>query len=99
MESVHGIAVSGGSFPADIWRLYMERALWSSAPLEWEVPSELPTWEPWERSDDVLSYDPYAVPEKTEKKKTEVPAPPSKPTPPPPPPAPPSPPAQTIPIG
>ena len=28
MESVHGIAVSGGSFPADIWRLYMQRAVW-----------------------------------------------------------------------
>ena len=25
MESVHGIAVSGGSFPAEIWRLYMEK--------------------------------------------------------------------------
>ena len=27
MESVHGIAVSGGSFPAEIWRLFMEPAL------------------------------------------------------------------------
>ena len=63
MESVHGISVSGGSFPADIWRRYMQRALWSSPPLEWEEPSELPDWEPWERGDDVLSYDPYAVPE------------------------------------
>ena len=24
MESVHGIAVTGGSFPAEIWRLFME---------------------------------------------------------------------------
>ena len=71
MESVHGISVSGGSFPADIWRRYMQRALWSSPPLEWEEPSELPAWEPWERSDDVLSYDPYAAPETTEETTTE----------------------------
>jgi penicillin-binding protein 1A len=62
MESVHGISVSGGSFPADIWRRYMQRALWSSPPLDWEEPSELPDWEYWERGDDVLSYDPYAAP-------------------------------------
>jgi len=62
MESVHGIAVSGGSFPASIWRLYMERAVGSSAPLDWTEPSEMPVWEPWERSDDVLSYDPYTPP-------------------------------------
>ena len=27
MENVHGIPVTGGSFPAEIWRLFMERAL------------------------------------------------------------------------
>ena len=62
MEIVHGISVSGGSFPAEIWRLFMQRALWSSAPLDWVVPAELPAWAPWERGDDVLSYDPYAKP-------------------------------------
>ncbi len=87
MESVHGISVSGGSFPADIWRRYMQRALWSSPPLEWEEPSELPAWEPWERSDDVLSYDPYAAPETTEETKTEKEPPAPPPSPPPPPPA------------
>jgi penicillin-binding protein 1A len=87
MESVHGISVSGGSFPADIWRRYMTRALWSSAPLEWEEPSELPAWQPWERSDDVLSYDPYAAPETTEETTTEKEPPAPPPTPPPPPPA------------
>jgi penicillin-binding protein 1A len=89
MESVHGISVSGGSFPADIWRRYMQRALWSSPPREWEEPSELPEWEPWERGDDVLSYDPYAVPEKpkettTEEEPAEPPPPPPSPPPPPP---------------
>ena len=31
-ESVHGIAVSGGSFPAEIWRLFMEPALEGTEP-------------------------------------------------------------------
>ena len=30
MENVHGISVSGGSFPAEIWRRFMEAALWRS---------------------------------------------------------------------
>ena len=68
MESVHGISVSGGSFPADIWRRYMQRALWSSPPLDWEEPSELPDWEHWERGDDVLWYDPYAAPENPQRR-------------------------------
>ena len=62
MESVHGISVSGGSFPASIWRLYMQRAVGPSSPLDWTEPSEMPVWEPWERGDDVLSYDPCAPP-------------------------------------
>lgn len=76
MESVHGIAVSGGSFPAQIWRLFMGRALGSSPPRDWEQPSELPDWEPWERGPYVLSYDPYAAPATTETTETEVPSPP-----------------------
>jgi penicillin-binding protein 1A len=87
MESVHGISVSGGSFPADIWRQYMERAVGSSTWLDWVEPSELPTWEPWERGDDVLSYDPYAAPETTDTTTTEEESPPPAPPAPPPPPA------------
>ncbi|MGH3016830.1 MAG: transglycosylase domain-containing protein [Gaiellaceae bacterium] len=79
MENVHGISVSGGSFPAEIWRLFMQRALWESEPLDWVVPAELPEWEPWERGEDVLSYDPYAKPEKTEETTTEAEPPPPPP--------------------
>jgi penicillin-binding protein 1A len=97
MENVHGISVSGGSFPADVWRRYMTRALWSSPPQDWEEPTDYPVWEEWERSDDVLSYDPYAAPETTDTTDTdktnteeqpsddepaEPPAPPSPPPPP-----------------
>ena len=90
MESVHGISVSGGSFPAEIWRLFMQRALWESEPQDWVVPAELPEWAPWERGDDVLSYDPYSKPAKEETETTEemtTEEQPAEPTPPPPPPA------------
>jgi penicillin-binding protein 1A len=77
MESVHGIAVSGGSFPAQIWRLFMSSALGSSPPREWEVPAELPDWVPWERGPYVLSYDPAAPTTiETETTETEAPSPP-----------------------
>jgi hypothetical protein len=62
----------------------MERALGESEPLEWVVPADLPEWEPWERGEDVLSYDPYAKPEKTEETTT-VKEPAELPPPPPPP--------------
>ncbi len=93
MENVHGISVSGGSFPAEIWRLFMQRALWESEPLDWVVPAELPDWEYWERGDDVLSYDPYAKPAKpkeTEETTTEEEPEEESAEPPPPPPPPPA---------
>ncbi len=37
MLSVHGIAVSGPTFPAQIWRLFMEHAV-KYAPLPKEFP-------------------------------------------------------------
>jgi penicillin-binding protein 1A len=48
MTSVHGISVSGGSFPAEIWRRFMEDALAGTPPLDWIQPAELPLWEPWQ---------------------------------------------------
>jgi penicillin-binding protein 1A len=62
MENVHGIAVSGGSFPTQIWRLFMERVLASTKPKDWAEPGELPQWEPWQRGKYALGYDPYAKP-------------------------------------
>jgi penicillin-binding protein 1A len=61
MENVHGIAVSGGSFPADIWKLYMEQALAKTPAREFPEPSSWPTWKPFHRGPDALSYDPYAT--------------------------------------
>ncbi len=71
MESVHGIAVSGGSFPAEIWRLFMDQALAGAPVREWVEPVSLPEWTPWQRGPYSLSYDPYAAPATTEDTETE----------------------------
>jgi penicillin-binding protein 1A len=62
MESVHGIAVSGGSFPAEIWRLFMEPALENVEPTPFAEPSFWPEWQPFERGRYALTYDPYYTP-------------------------------------
>jgi penicillin-binding protein 1A len=66
MENVHGIAVSGGSFPAEIWRLFMEQALANRPPLDFSEPVQLPVWKSFERGPHALTYDPYYVPPETE---------------------------------
>ncbi|CAN5273129.1 PBP1A family penicillin-binding protein [soil metagenome] len=80
MENVHGISVSGGSFPADIWRRFMEPALESLGPARFPEPDRWPTWKPFTRGQYALSYDPYYRPETTESTKTE-PERPQAPTP------------------
>ena len=42
MENVHGIAVAGGSFPAEIWRRFMEQAVRYSPPQDFLEPSTPP---------------------------------------------------------
>jgi penicillin-binding protein 1A len=42
MLSVHGIAVAGGSFPAEIWRRFMEQAVRYSPPQDFPEPSTAP---------------------------------------------------------
>ncbi len=60
MENVHGIAVSGGSFPAEIWRLFMEPALAASEPTPFAEPAFWPEWKPFTRGEYALAYDPTA---------------------------------------
>jgi penicillin-binding protein 1A len=60
MENVHGIAVSGGSFPAEMWRLFMEPALDGTEPASFPEPSFWPEWKPFTRGQYALSYDPNA---------------------------------------
>ena len=76
MTNVHGISVSGGSFPAEIWRRFMEPALA-------DRPSRVPRADHATQLPDVgagpdaLSYDPYYV-EPEEKPKKTKPAPSAK---------------------
>src|SRR5437764_5357610 len=44
MLNVHGIAVSGPTFPATIWKSFMLSAIGKTAPVDFRVPSVLPTW-------------------------------------------------------
>ncbi|HEX4747743.1 MAG TPA: PBP1A family penicillin-binding protein [Gaiellaceae bacterium] len=58
LESVHGIAVTGGSFPAEIWRLFMEPALDGTAAQLFPEPRVWPEWKPFARGEYALDYDP-----------------------------------------
>jgi penicillin-binding protein 1A len=81
MENVHGIAVSGGSFPATIWRLFMERALDGKPVADFREPTEWPVWRSFHRGPYALSYDPYYVPPSpppAEPEPEDEPAPPGK---------------------
>ena len=40
MTSVHGIPVTGGSFPAQIWRLFMGSAIGQLEPVEFPEPTQ-----------------------------------------------------------
>jgi penicillin-binding protein 1A len=77
MENVHGISVSGGSFPAEIWHRFMEAALWRSPVHDFpDEPATPVEWEPFQRGPYALSYDPLATTETTETSTTRTTAPP-----------------------
>lgn len=45
MTSVHGISVSGPTFPATIWKLFMEGAIkYAPFPKEFPSPKTSPVW-------------------------------------------------------
>ena len=48
MSSVHGISVSGGSFPAEIWNLFVSRALDPTPVADFPLPKQLPAFRSWE---------------------------------------------------
>jgi penicillin-binding protein 1A len=56
MTNVHGIRVSGGSFPAQIWRLFMSSAIGQLEPLSFPEPSEYPEWSSFERGQYARSF-------------------------------------------
>jgi penicillin-binding protein 1A len=77
MENVHGIAVSGGSFPAEIWRLFMEPALEGKDARPFPEPAVWPDWKPFTRGEFALTYDPSAAAETTTSEATETTPPPA----------------------
>jgi penicillin-binding protein 1A len=58
MLSVHGIAVTGGSFPAEIWRLFMQPALDGTEVADFPEPKVWPVWKPFTRGKYALTYAP-----------------------------------------
>jgi penicillin-binding protein 1A len=59
MESVHGIPVTGGSFPAQIWRLFMDSAIGQLEPVDFAEPVDWPEWIEFERGQYARSFGYY----------------------------------------
>src|SRR5262245_20755265 len=62
MENVHGIAVAGGSFLAQVWRRFMEQAVRYSPAQEFAQPLTSPQWQEFHQGPWAFSG---AVPETT----------------------------------
>jgi penicillin-binding protein 1A len=77
MENVHGISVAGGTFPAQIWRLFMSSAIGATEPLSFSEPVDWPEWKEFERGTEDRSFaygyddDDYAPPASTPDTTTE----------------------------
>jgi len=95
MRSVHGISVSGGSFPAQIWGIFMAAALSGVDPVAWPYPKTPAVWSPFKGQYALSGAQPTTSGESTTTGKTTTekqppPAPPPPPTTAPPPPPPPT---------
>ena len=62
MTSVHGIPVTGGSFPAQIWHLFMSSAIGQLEPVDFPEPKDLPEWKDFERGQYARSFGYYRDP-------------------------------------
>ena len=65
MENVHGIAVAGGSFPAEIWRRFMQRATRYAPAQDFPEVTAEPEWKPFKTGQYGVLYVPRAAPETT----------------------------------
>ena len=101
MENVHGISVAGGTFPAQIWRLFMSSALDGTRDWEFPEPRHEPIWRPFTRGQyagEVSSGgSTYYAPSSTTTETKTTPPPPPPPAEPPPPVEPPPPPPEPVP--
>jgi penicillin-binding protein 1A len=95
MESVHGISVAGGTFPATIWQRFMTQALKNAKVLEWQVPKHYPIYKTWDgqwqysgagydSSSSSGTYSPPAEPSETTTETAKPTSPPAHTSPPPP---------------
>ena len=82
MTSVHGITVTGGSFPASIWNLFMSRAMKNMRQVNWPQPKHPAVWVPFQGEFAFVGAPPE--PEKTPDEKTDDESPPPTTTAPPP---------------
>ena len=104
MTNVHGISVAGGTFPATIWRLFMEEAIGPTPVREFPEAHSSPVWHTFttgQYAGEVpsTSYNPApTAPTTTTGPSHKAPPPPAEPNPPPPPePPPPPPPPEPLP--
>jgi penicillin-binding protein 1A len=99
MRSVHGISVSGGSFPATIWHLFMEAALYGTPISDFPYPKNPAEWSPFQGQYALSGAEPTTTIESTESTTTKeaptAPPPPTTTAPPPTTTAPPPPPTTT----
>jgi penicillin-binding protein 1A len=65
MLNVHGIAVSGPTFPATIWRAFMQRAVGRTYPADFKEPSVMPTWHSFTRGQYAVGTYTYSPPPPT----------------------------------
>ncbi len=56
MLNVHGIRVAGGTFPAQIWRLFMSSAIGGLDPLSFPEPKNYPEWSDFARGQYARSF-------------------------------------------
>jgi penicillin-binding protein 1A len=95
MESVHGISVAGGTFPATIWNLFMRSTIGNTDPVDFPQPSSEPEWHSFSRGQYANEYDEdsdnddydYTPDYYSPSPSPESEPPPPPPSPPPPPPA------------
>jgi penicillin-binding protein 1A len=87
MTNVHGISVAGGTFPATIWRLFMEQAIGPTPVRDFPEPQSSPVWVPFTRGQYAGEVPPpppnTGSTASTTTKRAKTPKPPPEPPPPP----------------
>ena len=63
MLNVHGIAVAGGTFPAQIWARFMSAALQRAPVLAWPVALHAPVWRYFRPGPTAVGYGSYSTPD------------------------------------